>query len=73
MTTLETYKIAAGRNPNYTILRTEDMLPNQAKSAIENDKEPVIYFLQGITRQGRKSKEVLMCYRFVSGSFLKVF
>ena len=70
---MTTYKINGGKNSKYIISRTENMLPNSAKAAIQNDKEPVIYFMQGITRTGKKSKEMLMCYRFNSGNFIKVF
>lgn len=70
---METFKIKAGRNPEYRILRTEDMMPNTAKKAIETGKETKIYYMQGITRGGKVSKEILMCYRYNSGAFLKVF
>jgi len=73
MTTAKTYKVNGGRNPEYVILRTEEMKPNQARLAKETGKETKIYYMQGITRTGRKSKECLMCYRFESGDFLKVF
>ena len=70
---METFKVKGGKNPNYTILRTEKLLPNQAKAAKQNGKEDIAYFLQGITRTGKFSKEVIMCYRYKTGKFLKVF
>ena len=72
-TTTETFKVKGGRNPQYTILRTEAMLPNTAREAVKHGKESVTYFLQGITRTGKKSSEVIMCFRFNDGKFLKVF
>ena len=41
--------------------------------AVKHGKESVTYFLQGITRTGKKSSEVIMCFRFNDGKFLKVF
>lgn len=72
MATQETFKIKAGKNPNYTIIRTEPILPNMAKNAEKYGKEPIIYYMQGWTRTGRKSKETLMCFRYTSGKFIKV-
>ena len=68
-----TFTVKGGNNPAYKVLRTEEMAPNTAKTAKENGKETTIYYMQGITRTGRTSKEVLMCYRFNGGAFLKVF
>ena len=69
---METYKIKGGRNPEYKILRTEEMPPKLAENAINYNKESIIYYMQGITRTGKVSKEVLMCYRYNNGTFLKV-
>jgi hypothetical protein len=70
---MTTFKINGGKNPNYTILRTEDMLPATAEKAKQSGKEQTIYYMQGLTHTGKVSKEVLMCYRFNCGKFLKVF
>ena len=70
---MQTYQIKQGKNPEYKVLRTESLKGNMLRAAKETGKETKIYYMQGITRTGKISKEVLMCFKFVSGKFIPVF
>lgn len=70
-----TYEVQGHKNETFTIDRIESMenLPNMRKRLVENDKEPVQYWMKRVTAGTRKKNWTIPCWRFNSGEFITIY